>query len=283
MLVRRLMPGDGSSVHASASATPAAGLRAIQLVSAAAASAALGPGVVASHTTAARIHMLDALEQPGRIVLSRAPGRNRSGRTEFHIHSVQLPASHVTNVLDVAVTTVARTVIDIARTAPFRDAVVVADSALRAKKTSMDELMRVLADCRGWPGARQARRVVEFADGNSESALESIGRVAFDEFGLPAPELQAWVGGDDVVGRADFYWPRHATIAEADGLMKYADDPQRKIAAQIRRDDRLRGAGFEIVHFTWEEITRNPQEVVDRVQTAFSRAERERERERERG
>jgi hypothetical protein len=177
----------------------------------------------------------------------------------------------------VAVTTVARTVIDFARTASFRDGVVVADSALRAKKTCKEELSRMLANCRGWPGARRARRVVGFANGSAESALESIGRVVFDQHGLPPPQLQAWVGGDDVVGRADFFWPGHNTVAEADGLMKYSENPRAKIAAQIRRDNRLRDAGFEIVHFTWQEITRNPQEVVDRLEAAFARADRQRD------
>jgi hypothetical protein len=52
-----------------------------------------------------------------------------------------------------------------------------------------------------------------------------------------------------VVGRVDFLW--EGTIGEADGALKYAD-PQRAIA-QLRRDARLRTAGFEVVHFTWDE------------------------------
>jgi hypothetical protein len=167
---------------------------------------------------------------------------------------------------------VARTVVDLARTSSFLAGVVAADSALRAKRTSRRELRPVLAECARWPGIKQARQVVEFSDPRSESVLESISRVAFRDQRLPPPVLQAWVGGDDVViGRADFLWPAHRTIAEADGAMKYSD-PARALA-QLHRDARLRDAGFEVVHFTWDDITRVPGQVAASIRAAFGRAE----------
>lgn len=71
----------------------------------------------------------------------------------------------------------------------------------------------------------------------------------------------------EVIGRADFLWRQYATIAEADGAIKYAD-PQRA-RAQLARDARLRGAGYEVVHFTWAEITRVPRQVASAVTAAF--------------
>ena len=44
--------------------------------------------------------------------------------------------------------------------------------------------------------------------------------------------------------------------------------------AQLGRDARLRAAGYEVVHFTWPEITRAPAQVVDAIQLAFSRGGR---------
>ena len=112
---------------------------------------------------------------------------------------------------------------------------------------------------------------MEFSDALSESALESLSRVVFREQGIPPPELQQWVGGDDegVVGRADFLWRRLGTIGEADGALKYAD-PQRAIA-QLRRDARLRAAGFQVVHFTWDDIVRTPELVAASLREAFRR------------
>jgi len=172
----------------------------------------------------------------------------------------------------VPVTSVARTVVDLARTTSFRSGVVVADSALHDKKTAEADLRAVVASCTRWPGIERARRVVEFSDSRSESPFESIARVAFRDGGLPPPELQIWVGDDNrgAIGRADFLWRDHNTIAEADGAIKYADpDRARK---QLRRDAELREAGFEVVHFTWHELTAAPSQVIDSLRAAFRRA-----------
>ena len=172
----------------------------------------------------------------------------------------------------VPVTSVARTVVDLARTTPFRSGVVLADSALHAKKTSEAELLAVAAGCTRWPGIGRARQVIEFSDGRSESPFESIARVAFRDGGLPPPELQVWVGGEHrgAIGRADFLWREHRTIAEADGALKYADADRAR--RQLRRDADLREAGFEVVHFTWHELTTAPDQVIEAVRAAFRRA-----------
>ena len=74
----------------------------------------------------------------------------------------------------------------------------------------------------------------------------------------------------DMIGRADFLWRACRTIAEADGALKYAN-PARAIA-QLERDASLRAAGFEVVHFTWRDITRTPEEVAASIRAAFRRA-----------
>jgi len=56
---------------------------------------------------------------------------------------------------------------------------------------------------------------------------------------------------------------------EADGAIKYAT-PARAMA-QLDRDARLREAGFEVVHFTWQQVTRTPDQVVASIKTAFRR------------
>ena len=198
-----------------------------------------------------------------------------TGRAGVHVHVAALPGGHVTVRGGVRVTSVARTVVDLARTSPFRDGVVVADSALRNGLTSKDELLAVVADCTKWPGIQRARLVVDFCDGQSESVLESISRVAFRDHGLPAPELQVWVGGEEtgVVGRADFLWRRYRTIGEADGAVKYADT--NRAISQLRRDAALRRAGFQVVHFTWYEINKVPHQVAASIWEAFRRGGRQ--------
>lgn len=43
---------------------------------------------------------------------------------------------------------------------------------------------------------------------------------------------------------------------------------------QVWRDAELRAADFEVVHFTWEEITRVPIRVAAAIRAAFDRAAR---------
>jgi len=272
-LVRRgvLVP-VGHGTYARAALMAGMGPGGEQALRVAAVLALAGPGAVGSHHSAATIHGLDQLGRlPSLTAVTHPRGSaSRTGRPGVRVHVAALPDAHVTVRGGVRVTSVARTVVDLARTSSFRSGVVVADSALRVKLTSKDELRSVLTACASWPGIRQARLVIEFSDALSESALESISRVAFRDHGLPAPELQAWVGGDvGVIGRADFLWRRYATVGEADGAVKYAK-PGLAIS-QLRRDASLRAAGFEVVHFTWDEIVRVPGQVAASIRAAFRR------------
>ena len=103
--------------------------------------------------------------------------------------------------------------------------------------------------------------------------FESLARLAFDEGGLPPPELQAWVGGDGMVaGRVDFYWRAHSTIAEADGAIKYGNGNSGRAQHQLQRDADLRRAGFQVVHFTWNQLHINPDQVIQSIRAAFQQA-----------
>jgi Protein of unknown function (DUF559) len=178
----------------------------------------------------------------------------------------------VTRLFNLSVTTAARTVVDLARTLPFMDAVVVADSALNEEKATKPELHQILQECAGWPGVRQARRVVDFADERAESALESAARVVFEQCGLDPPELQATIHGPDFAFRVDFRWRGENVIAEADGLAKYND--RKDLLAERERDHLLRAAGYTVVHFTWRELFQTPEVVIARIRKALAVAEK---------
>jgi hypothetical protein len=244
------------------------------LLQVAAGIAVTGSRSAGSHHSAARVYGLGVLgrDRPPLIQVTRAPGDpgGRTGRPGVRVHIAALPADHVVSIRGVPLTSVPRTVIDLARLLPFAEGVAVADSALHAGLTSKSALSAVISGCPRWPGLQRAREVTAFGDSRSESVLESLGRVAFHQFGLPPPDLQVWVGDDEeVVGRVDFLWRRYRTIGEADGALKY-ETPARA-RAQLERDARLRAAGYEVVHFTWPEITRVPAQVVESLRVAFRR------------
>jgi very-short-patch-repair endonuclease len=234
--------------------------------------AAVGFDVIASHHSAARIHGLDMVFPPAEDLVSvtrRSPGRIvRSRSTGVVVHNVPVPDWQLTGAFGISLTNVSRTVIDVARTSPFQAGVAIADCALRRNRTSKPELMAIVETCKQWPGIAKAARVVRFSDGNAESVLESVARVAFAAAGLEPPQLQATIPVFRDTFRVDFYWRQYQTIAEADGLGKLAQPEDLK--KQFARDRKLRAAGYQVAHFTWDEIFGTPQYVVAQVREAFA-------------
>ncbi len=138
--------------------------------------------------------------------------RRTGGRLDarLHVHTAPVHPDDIVMVDGLAVTSWARTVVDIARRARFEPAVAVADAALltagrtqpaprllgdprgvplavgsRATDatTAGSPELRVALDAavrraKGWPGVPAARRVVAFADGRAESVGESRSRIA---------------------------------------------------------------------------------------------------------
>jgi hypothetical protein len=240
----------------------------------AAAVAVTGPDAAASHHDAALLHGIDLLDRPppASIAVSRPGGHDShpSGLADSadsgDVASAQSGHYSQGRPGDVGGQDGSRS----ARTTTFRAGVVAADSALYRGKTTSAELAAVVGSCSRWPGIDTARRVVGFSTELAESAFESIARVTFDEHGLPPPELQVWVGEDRPIARVDSLWSQHRTIAEADGALKYADPDRAR--QQLYRDAELRDAGFEVVHFSWRELTVNPAQVIGWIIAAFARA-----------
>lgn len=242
-----------------------------------AARASAGRDSAASHQSAALIHGLDLFPRPSdTVTLTRPPGHGcRNKQDGLSFHTARLSDDHVTRVLGAKVTTVARTVVDIARTSSFMSGVVTADAALRVALSdeaaffvTKEAFLEVCDACKHWPGVQNARRVIAFADPRAESVLESCARVIFHEHGLEPPELQFTITGPDFRHHVDFYWPRYRVIAEGDGALKYTD-PRRAIY-QLKRDQQLRDHGEKVVHFTWQEIFMTPSPVPDRIRRAFT-------------
>jgi Protein of unknown function (DUF559) len=245
-----------------------------------AAKATVGGSAVASYHSAALLHRLSLLTSPpeGTVTLTLPSGRkwNRARPADVVFHASELQKNHVTRLHNLPVTTAARTVADLARTLPFMDGVVVADSALQQEKTTKQELQQILSQgAAGWPGVRQARRVIDFADERAESPLESAARVVFAEADPPLdpPELQVTIHGAEFAARVDFLWRASKVIAEADGLVKYND--RKDLLAERERDHQLRAAGYAVVHFTWQELFQTPAVVLDRVRGALAAAHRQ--------
>jgi len=220
-------------------------------------------GTVLSHCSAAVLLGLPVWAVPlGRVHVTRArPTGGRIGRVA-HLHTAPLRPEDVVELDGRAVTSPARTVVDVARTVSFEAGVVIADAALRAGLVDGEQLVDCLRQAARWRGVPTARQVVGFADGRSESVGESRSRVALYRAGLPSPEPQWEVHrGGLLLGRVDFGWPESRVVGEFDGRIKYGrllepgDDAGDAVFEEKRREDRLRAEGLWVVRWVWDDLT----------------------------
>jgi hypothetical protein len=234
--------------------------------------------LVVSHSSAALLHrmrLLDGYDGPPQLTLVRPPGA--PPQHERLPLASTVPRAHRQLLSGVPITTRPRTVADLARTLHREAALVMTDAALAAGVDRLD-VLAVLDDCRGWPGAAEAVDVLIFANRRAESPLESLAREWFSRAGLPAPQLQTRLcdaGDGRFVARVDFFWPQHRTVCEVDGRVKY-DQPDALWHEKLREDS-LRDLGLELARGYWSDRPQHGQALVERVQRAFARGARRRD------
>jgi hypothetical protein len=230
-----------------------------------------GRHCAASHESAALLHNIALIaEQVAEVTITTWSGGRSGHRHGVHTYAKAMPAAHITRKFGLPVTTAARTVLDLATSLTFPEGVVAADSALHQGLTTVAELWHVAGECRHRRGGDQAARVADFVDGLAESPLESLARVVFADGGLPPPKLQVPITSAErqFIGRVDFLWPEFKVVVEVDGAAKYDLDPQRA-RTELWRDKALRRAGYEVIHFSWAEITRQPEQVIAAIWAAL--------------
>lgn len=223
----------------------------------------LAEGSVASHGSAAVFHGLPTWEVPlDRVHVTKV--RAYGGRRDrlVHVHVARLDPDEVTIVDGIPVTTLERTVVDLARCLPFEPAVAVGDAALAKRGAGSDELIDSLRRSAHRPGCVRARRVIAFLDGRAESVGESRSRVALHRAGLPIPVPQWEVrdGRGRLLGRTDFGWPDWRVVGEFDGRIKYGRslepgmDPAEVVYREKLREDDLRAEGLTVVRWHWADL-----------------------------
>ncbi len=248
---RKLAPGRYVEAHIFNALTPPGQHRFTALA------AAHGRNRVVRRDSAACVHGLDVARTP-RVVSTR--------------HLTEFDPSDVMRVGDTSVTTPAYTVIDCARYLSPREGLVVADSALRQRLASLDDLGQQLAAVpENGKGAGRATLVVSEADARAETAIESISRYEFIAAGLPRAALNSWIGNR----RVDFLWERYKVIGEADGIGKYGKTEEQirtNLRAERLRQRQLEDAGYMFVRWLWDEIWNTPHVVVGRVLRELEKA-----------
>lgn len=225
---------------------------------------------VVSHDSAAVLWGLELAHRPTpTVTVSR-------DRSRAHYDGVRVRRADVAETVvrdGLRVTSVIRTVLDCAADLPLDEAIVIADSALRAGLTTKRELVSAARAVHG-PHARRVRKVARLADERSGSVLESLLRVLLTEAGL-APDQSQFTVRDErgrPVGRFDFVYLRARLIVEADGFEFHSG------RADYRKD-RRRGnaccrADWSLLRFSWEDVRLYPEYVVEMVRYELAKPSR---------
>jgi very-short-patch-repair endonuclease len=235
----------------------------------------LKPPVAVSHLSTAAVDGIDLLD-PDLSMLHVTSSNIGSSRTDagIHHHRASLPAGDVRQASGLVLTTVSRTIVDLAREATFEQGLVAAEYALNHGLVTREDLLATHTRCLDWPGSRNAGRVIQFASDKSESPGESLARVAFEAVGLPAPKQQVKLyDRQGLIGVVDFLWDEQSTIGEFDGRLKYTGQANAGVLyAEKRREDRLRALGLEVVRFGYHTVRGGRAELRQAVLDAFARS-----------
>lgn len=219
---------------------------------------ACGSGAVLSHRSAAALWGIRPTSMT-RVEVSVRGYHGRRRRSRIHVHRTgTLTADEVTRHEGIAVTTVARTLVDLAEVLSRRSLERAADEAEVLRRFDLRALRRIIdAHPQRVGCARMGALLEEHAIGTTLTRTELEDRVVAlcDGAGLPRPRVNARVAGLE----ADFLWPRQRLVAEADSHRYHAT--RRAFERDRERDAILMLAGYRVIRFTDRRIAAHPDEV----------------------
>jgi very-short-patch-repair endonuclease len=204
---------------------------------------ACGPGAVLSHRDAAQMWEIRQSSSP--LIDVTVPSQNgRIRRQGIRVHrSGRLAAEEVTVRHGIPVTTVARTLLDLAdvlELQQLRRAVTEAEYRNRFDLTALNAVVE------NNPG-RRGRKVMEAVEGRrhrTRSPLEERFLAFMHRWGVEEAESGVWIAGYEV----DFVWTRVGLVVELDGVA--AHGTRSAVRRDRRRDRELWRAGFRTMRLT---------------------------------
>lgn len=218
---------------------------------------AAGPGAVASHRSAGKLYELDGIF--GSLVELTVPFNGDPDPLGSIVHRTRRPRP-ARFVEGIPVTSVERTLLDLAALLPDRVLEKALMSALHKRLTTMDLLDVIIATDggRGVKGTRRFRRVLSLAaEGITGSVAEVDLADIIRDAPIPWPETQhRIVMPDGSNAYPDFAWVDRMKLVEADGYGSHST-PE-KLDRDLTRQNQLMELGWEIRRFSARQISREP-------------------------
>ena len=223
-------------------------------------------GSQVSHFTAAELWGAVVPHQPLTHLSSPQPGV-RSERRGVHSHRLSAH-SHVVSFRGIRVSSPEQTFIDLACVLPLVDLVVLGDSLVKAKRTTVSRLVEVVQAWRGW-GSRPALRAVGYVRKGVDSPMETRLRMLMVLAGLPEPVVNH-IQYDAMGGwarRFDLSYPDLLLVIEYDGRQHADNDKQWD--HDIDRREGLDVEGWRLVVIRSKGIYAEPHRTLQRITDAM--------------
>ncbi|HEU4656738.1 MAG TPA: DUF559 domain-containing protein, partial [Capillimicrobium sp.] len=228
-----------------------------------------GADAVLSHRSAAQVHGL-VDRAPARHEIT-APDRRRHRGAELVVYRNRLHPADRTVVDGVPITTVARTLVDLAATRSADELDAALEAAARQRVLDLRAIDETIARNRRRRGVGRLAAAVERlhpAAQDTRSRLEARALALIARHDLPAPAVNVLVEGLEV----DLLWP-HARLAVELDSRQHHMTPQ-AFERDRARDARLATAGYRTLRFTWRQLADEPQTVVAALRAALPAAHR---------
>jgi very-short-patch-repair endonuclease len=225
-----------------------------------AAALASGPDAVLSHRSAAALW---GIREDSRAAIDvTTPHRSRSWR---HIcrHVSPVPPDEVAIREGIPVTSVPRTIFDLAATEPI-------DEVKRLlREMEFKELWDRLSLwdlIERYPGRRGVRKVIAALEGLKDEPVGEQKNPLEERFApfcrthhLPLPRFNVPVEAGGKLFEVDCHWPGTSQIVELDGWQ--AHGTKSAFREDKARDRRLTTAGYTVTHLTWNQLDDEPEEI----------------------
>jgi very-short-patch-repair endonuclease len=206
---------------------------------------------------------MELLEPTRQAHVTVARSRRRVDARDCVLHWADVPRSDIRD----RVTVPLRTVVDCARTSAFAQALSIADSALRLRLVTADDLIAAAESLRG-PGRGKALRVARAADGRAESVLESALRALLLEHRIRGFEPQVSIQDERFGVRVDFAHRGRRIVLEAESFAHHGHRPA--LVRDCWRYTELNIRGWRVLRFAWEHVLFEPDWVVQSIRAALA-------------
>ncbi len=218
---------------------------------------ACGEGALLSHRDAAMLWNLR--ETNRRAIDATAPGARRRSRPRITVHGAALHPDDRVEVDGIPVTSVSRTLLDLAEVVPPTQLRRAYEAAERHRHLDVDALNDVIARSNGRRGLAALLALLEYDPAparDSKSDLESALLDLVREVGLPLPHLNVLVDGYLV----DAHWPAARLVVE---LQSYEHHAHRQaFDRDYAKLGRLTLAGYQVLPLTYRQLKQERDWVV---------------------